>query len=409
MSSVDKKKILYIITKSNWGGAQRHVYDLAMNLPKDKFEPVVALGGNGALKEKLDFAGIRTISLTRLERDLSLLKDFPSFLAIYRTIKNEKPDIVHLHSPKAGALGSLASFLYNLRLRTLRLFSPSLVPSGLSRAGSRGYSLVAIYTAHGWPFKEKRKFFWRTSFKIASWLTVLFSDITITVSEDDRKKMSGMPFVSKKLQTIQNGIEKIEFKGKDEARKSLLGDLAEKFKDHAWIGTISELHKNKGLLYSISAVGEIAKEKKEKLIFVVVSGGEERDNLEKIIKEKGLEETVFLVGAINDANSLLTAFDIFILASLKEGMPYVILEAGAASLPVIATDVGGVPEIIKDMQEGILVRPKRVREIKEALTYLLNHPEERKIFGKNLQKKVLSEFSQEKMMSSILEIYGKRL
>src|SRR3989339_170438 len=102
-----KKKILYIITKSNFGGAQRQVFDLATGLSKEKFEVAVALGGRGLLKEKLDATGIRTISVETLGRDVKIFNDLISFFKIFQIIKKEKPDILHLHSSKVGFLGAL--------------------------------------------------------------------------------------------------------------------------------------------------------------------------------------------------------------------------------------------------------------------------------------------------------------
>ena len=79
-AEIKKKKILFCITKSNWGGAQRYVYDLATNLPRDKYEVAVVLGGNGKLKEKLELAGIKTISISSLKRDVGIMSDISSFL-----------------------------------------------------------------------------------------------------------------------------------------------------------------------------------------------------------------------------------------------------------------------------------------------------------------------------------------
>src|SRR5688572_22606349 len=114
-----KKKILYIITKSNWGGAQKYVHDLATGLPKEQFDVAVAFGhaspeatqakrGTGSLKERLDVAGIRTISIPRLGRDIQLIDESAVFFSLVKLIRNEKPDVIHLNSPKIGGLGALA-------------------------------------------------------------------------------------------------------------------------------------------------------------------------------------------------------------------------------------------------------------------------------------------------------------
>ena len=95
-------KILYVITKSNWGGAQRNVFDLATHMKASGHEVSVALGGEGILQKKLESAGIFTHPIESLERDISFKKDFHSFKKIYCIIRERKPDVIHLHSPKAS-------------------------------------------------------------------------------------------------------------------------------------------------------------------------------------------------------------------------------------------------------------------------------------------------------------------
>src|SRR3989344_8728852 len=130
-----KIKILYVITKSNFGGAQRYVYDLAINLRG--YDVAVALGGNGVLNEKLTASGIRTCSVASLQRDISPTKDIGSFGNLYSIIKKEQPDIIHLNSPKAGGLGAFACRFLNASRYTL-------------------HATRIIYTVHGWAFNEDR-------------------------------------------------------------------------------------------------------------------------------------------------------------------------------------------------------------------------------------------------------------
>lgn len=370
---VGKKKILYVITKSNFGGAQRQVFDLATNLPKDKFEVVVALGGKGLLKEKLGGAGIRTISVETLDRDINIFSDLISFFKIFQIIKKEEPDIVHAHSPKAGGIASLAAFFLKTKV---------------------------IYTSHGWTFRENRNAAWKLLVRLISWLIVALSDKTIVVSEDDKREATDFLGVKEKIVCIQNGVGTITFLEKIEARKKILSGQ-EKLADTFWFGAIAELHKNKGLNFAIEAM-----DKNLPAILVIIGEGEERKNLEQLITERGLQEKVFLVGQIGNAASFLKAFDVFLLPSLKEGMPYSVLEAGTASRPVIASNVGGLPEIITDMESGILVQTGRPTEIRKAMEFLLNNPERRSAFGEALQNVVASKFGLPKTLSQIETLYN---
>src|SRR5882672_751404 len=97
-----RSKILYIITKATWGGAQRYVFDLATHLPKDRFEPIVAYGEKGGLAEMLQKEGVQTHPLPALGRDVALLSDIQSFFQIFRYIRETRPDVVHLNSSKAA-------------------------------------------------------------------------------------------------------------------------------------------------------------------------------------------------------------------------------------------------------------------------------------------------------------------
>ena len=143
----------------------------------------------------------------------------------------------------------------------------------------------------------------------------------------------------------------------------------------------------------------------EKFIYVIIGEGEERTALQNLIQEMHLENEVFLIGKREGASSLLRAFDIFILPSIKEGLPYVILEAGVAELPVVASAVGGIPEIIQDMKSGILVKSKHEDEITLALEFLLANPQKQAKFGETLKEYVVKNFSIEKMVEETSMLY----
>ena len=191
-----KKKILYIITKSNWGGAQRYVFDLATHLPKDQFEPVVAFGGTGEagaaagiLQEKLNAAGIRTIFIPSLTRDVSWTKEFLVWRDLTRLMRAERPDIVHLNSSKVAAWGAFVAFMV-----------------GVPRV---------VFTVHGWPFKEYRNFFATFLIKEISWFTAILSDVVIVVSKGDEKIGKTSVGLKKKIQYVPLGIEMPEFLSRD--------------------------------------------------------------------------------------------------------------------------------------------------------------------------------------------------
>ncbi len=378
-----KTKILYVITKSNWGGAQKYVYDLATHI-SPLFETAVILGGDGPLEERLEEKGIRVISLPFLSRNINPFSDIKTFISLFKIFTSEHPDIVHLNSSKIGLIGALAA-------------KKAKVPR-------------IIFTAHGWAFNENRSWLAKKIFWFFHWITIILSHQTIAVSKAVKRDMKSAPFVKNKISVIQNGIEKISFKTEEEARDRLLPEKTY----HSlppktfWIGTISELHKNKGLEYAIRGVAKLKSLRPDfSFVFVIIGEGEERKYLEKLIKELRLEQVVFLAGYIENAPSLLSAFDIFLLSSTTEALAFVVLEAGMAKLPVVASGVGGVPEIIKDMESGILVRPKNSEEIAKALEFLISHKERSEDFGKKLKDTVKKNFSLKKMLAETVAVYKK--
>jgi glycosyltransferase involved in cell wall biosynthesis len=364
-------RILYGITKSNWGGAQRYVFDLATSARERGHDVAVLCGGEGALVEKLRQEGISVISLPGLERDINILKEFKNFFGILRILKREKPDIFHINSSKMGGIGALAGRLARIK--------------------------KIIFTAHGWAFREERHWAENLLIEEASWLTVMLCHRTICVSKRDFDDMAKKPLAGKKLVLIHNGVGEVSFHSKAKAREKLaLVTEAEV------VGTIAELHHNKGLDTALRGFSGAYKYTDTKL--VVIGEGEERAELESLVGELGLGEQVSLVGFKDEASRLLKAFDIFILPSRKEGLPYSLLEAGLASLPVVATKVGGIPEVIRDGETGLLIQANNPDALAKALLKLKDE-QLRKSLGKNLHTLVSESFSKEKMVAETLKQY----
>ncbi len=395
----EKKKIIYIITKSNWGGAQRYVFDLVTSLPAN-WESAVAFGGNGILNEKLSGAKIRTINIPNLERDISVFGDVFVFFSLIKLFLREKPSIVHLNSSKIGGLGAFAGRIYN----GIQKFKSLLTKSSEIK-------IRIIFTAHGWAFNESRNFLQKTIIKLLSWITIFLSHNTIAVSRKDYTQGINMLFVNKKISIIHNGVGKMRFFAQNTAREILLGNNTSKLSDNTiLIGIIAELTKNKGLEYAIDAIEKFG-EKKNNIIkipsvaLVVIGDGEYKIKLTNILKNKKLTKKVFLVGFKKDASSLLKAFDIFMFPSVKEGLPYALLEAGIAKLPVIASNVGGIPEVIDDMKSGILVRAKEPIEIYKAINLMLEDKIRMRRFGLSLHEKINIEYSLDEMIKKTIVVY----
>ncbi|MBL7155302.1 MAG: glycosyltransferase family 4 protein [Candidatus Portnoybacteria bacterium] len=370
-----KKSILYIITKSVWGGAAKYVYDLATNL-SDEFEINIAAGGQGKFAQKIKKANLPYFEIKNFQRWVNIFKDLLAGFEILFLLFKLKPDIIHVNSSKAGGLVGKAIWYYKLFSRR---------------------KACLIFTVHGWAFNEDRPGWQIGLIKLFSKLTALFYDKIICVSEYDRKtalKNSIAP--ADKLITIHNGIdaESISFLPREEAQKKLLGKASPLV-----VGTIAEWTKNKGLLYLLEAAKTIPAN------FILIGSGEnpDKEKLERYIKRHNLKN-IYLREWIDNAASYLKAFDIFILPSVKEGLPYTILEAMTAEVPVIATKVGGIPEMIKN-NAGILIQSKNSQQLAEKIIYLINNPEIAQEMTQRAKEKVVKEFSLEKMLKKTKRLY----
>lgn len=391
--SLKKKKIIYLITKSNWGGAQRYVFDLATKASSHNFDVQVIVGGNGPLADKLRVANIPVVTMERLGRDVSPLKDFGVLSKLYSIFKKEKPDIIHLNSSKIGGLGALAGRLAGIK--------------------------TIIFTAHGWAFNENRSLPSKIAISVAYWITLFFSHQTIAVSKM-MKDQASWPLVKDKIQVIHNGIALEPGFSRTNARHELLKYSeklhavvkATKATDLFWVGTIAELHPIKGYEYAIKAIKELVVRLQEKgvnkkIVYTIIGNGEDKERLHALVKEYGLEDTIFFLGHVDQAAYYLKAFDVFLLASLSEGLAYVLIEAGSASVPVVATNVGGIPELIDDMKSGILIRSQQHQEITHALEFLIHHKVVLHEHGKALRDKVVTAFNLNKMSSATFAVYAK--
>lgn len=376
--STERKKILYVITKSNWGGAQRYVFDLATTLAHTHTVSV-ASGGNGRLTDMLREQGVPVHPVDTLERDFSFKKEIDAFKALYKLYRTERPDILHLNSSKAGALGALAGRL-------------ARVPH-------------IVFTAHAWAWNEERPLYARAVIALLHWSTVLLSHRTITVSHAVYDQMARFPFTKKKMRVVHLGITPLPRIDKGQARAQFIARepaLQEKI-NIPWIVTLGELHPIKGHLYALKALRNLSREGLN-FVYLLIGTGEEKIKIERTIREYNLEGQVYCLGHIQDAATLLSAYDLFILPSLSEAFGYVLLEAGAAEVPIIASNVGGIPEIIgPDM--GTLVPPKNEELLADAIKENIKNSKAAHTASLTLKAKVQDYFTKERMVEETEDIY----
>ena len=355
-----KIKIFYLITTPQISGAEKQLFELAKRINKEKFSiSVCTIMGesNGFLLERLRECGIRCFSLN-INSKLEFFKIFKLFFLI----KRERPDI-------------LQSFLFfdNILARVVgKITKVSMIISGQRN--------TEIYRTGLRNFLDK--------------ITLPLADLVVSNSQAGKKLLiEREKFTENNIKVIHNGIALTGNKASGACHKASIE-----------IGFVGSLTKQKGVKYLLES---IVKLKNKDLKLVLIGDGKERVELEKQAKRLGIADKVEFKGRVESAWWHMKDFTVFVLPSLWEGAPNVILEAMALGLPVIATNVGGNPELIKDEETGFLVESKNSQALAKKIRYVLDlSEEERRKIGDRAQKAVEMKFSFEKMVKEYEKLYG---
>ena len=359
-------KIVYVITRSDViGGASVHLMDLASGMQTEGHEVTILVGGNGMLIEKVQERGLNCIPLKHLVREISPYHDFLCFFELKKKLTGLNPDIVHLHSSKAGLVG---------RIVTKILGAPS------------------IFTAHGWSFTDgvskKRRYIYR----LLERYIAKFSDKIITVSEYDRQlaltNRVGNPEL---ITTIHNGMPNSELPTIPEKRTTKINlIMVARF----------DAQKNQTLLLkSLASIKDLPWE------LELVGDGPDFDEVKRFTALLGLDNCVHFSGACDDVPTRLNNADIFLLISNWEGFPLTILEAMRSGLPVIASDVGGVSEAVSHQGTGFLIPRDDSDSLSDAISTLVSSSELRETMGKAGRLRFEQEFTFDTMLKKTLNLY----
>jgi len=354
---------LHVDTARTWRGGQNQVLVTVLGLRALGHRTVLAAHPSGELRRRAE-EGLDFIPLApRTEMDLS------AAWRLTRILKQLRPDIVHAHDPHGVAMASLALSMSTLPVK------PRLVASRRVDFHLRNTALSR------WKYRQV--------------------DLFICASEAIRKMLVGDGIPRKRTVTVHEGIDLAKVNAAPPA--DLHQDL---WLPHGApiVGNVAALVPHKGQRYLVDAAVKLLPDQPDARV-VIAGEGELRPSLEHQIKHHHLEKHVLLAGFRPDILSLHKAFDIFVMSSVTEGLGTSLLDAMACGKPVVATNVGGIPEVVDDGETGILVPPRDPRAIAEALRRLLADRSLRERMGAAGLVRVRTAFSAEHMVRNTLRAY----
>ncbi|NCP07369.1 glycosyltransferase [bacterium] len=329
-------KILRIIARLNIGGPSIHVHILTSGLDRRRFRSILVTGkispSEGDMSYLFASHDSKPIIVKELQREISLRMDIKAFLSIFRIIRRESPDIVHSHTAKAGTSARIAVYLYNFLY---------------------GRNVKMVHTFHGHVFEgyfspgKARFFVW------VERMLGLATDVIIAISESQRKELTERFRIAplSKVATLELGFNLSPFLECSAARGRFRKSLGIN-PDTPLVGIVGRLVPIKNHLMFFDAAARLASMMRDRpLAFAVVGDGELRHELEDYCREKGLSEQVRFCGWVRDVAAVYADLDVLALTSLNEGTPVSIIEAMASSVSVIATDVGGVHDLLGRSRE----------------------------------------------------------
>jgi glycosyltransferase involved in cell wall biosynthesis len=391
-------KIIHIITRMDMGGSAQNTLLTALHHDSQHYNVLLIKGSTlesamtksetKLVEDQLENAkqkGIEIINVPSLVRRISPIKDVRGLVALFRHIRKIGPHIVHTHTSKAGILGRLAAWM-------------ARVP-------------IVIHTPHGHVFYGH---FGTSLSRMFLQMEKLLSKIThhqIALTPEEGNDYLDLGVAkSNNLSVIHSGVDLNCFKGSAAESNPRRNELAIP-PDSLVVGYVGWLIHIKGVTYLVKAMAEVVQRHPNSLLVLVGKGdekGEEEVKLNKQVENLGIADNVRFLGWRPDVDEIMGCFDIFVLPSLNEGMGRVLVEAMATGLPIVASRVGGIPDLVKHGENGLLIPPADEGALERAISDLLNDKARRKRMGET-GKKMCRPYSVEAMVDKIDNLYSRLL
>ncbi|MBW2105160.1 MAG: glycosyltransferase family 4 protein [Deltaproteobacteria bacterium] len=385
-----KVKVIHIITRFDKGGSAENTLLTVRGLDKKRYDIILIKGlsleSEMGVREtrvvehnlaEVERCGIRTLTISELVRKIHPLYDLKAFVSLVKIFLKENPHIVHTHTSKAGILGRWAAFF-------------ARVP-------------IIVHTPHGhvfWGYFSR----WKTLvFVLLERLTAHITDKIITLTEQEKRDHLRYNIASEdKFLHVHSGVDLNKFFNVSVDPSEMKRNLG--IPDNAFVvGTAGRLTPVKGHRYLIKAAKEIVAIKPD-IKFLFLGEGELQEELEKMASELNIRENIVFLGWRPDVAEVMSMFDIFALPSLNEGMGRVLVEAMALAKPIVASNIGGIPNLIMQGKNGLLVPVADAKALASGIEFLMTNPKKRGEMG-SAGKKIAADYSVDSMMQKIDQLY----
>ena len=376
------KKICFINGTTVVGGGPLNLLQLLESLDKKEWVPVICSYDDGPYWNK--FKNLTTKAYSIPLRKLSL----SSWLKLRSILNKEKPDLIHTHGKGPGLYGRIAGWLFRIPV---------------------------IHSFHGFHYYDLPPFQRRFHLLVENILALLTPHHILSCRGERNKARVIHLLKDRKINIIHNGLRLTKFKElKPDKRKTLASLGLESWENTMLVGAMSRISPEKGILNLIHGFAHALETCSHLRLAIIGSCQEEHaqylKSVQTVVRELNLSSKIAILGYRENAFDILKIMDAYITTSLSEGLPYNILEAIALEQPVIATDIPGNNDIIRDSIEGILIPPDSIDGIRQGILKMFYMEENRRnSLVRKASERLKKDFSLEKMTSSVFSLYKKAL
>jgi glycosyltransferase involved in cell wall biosynthesis len=368
------------------GGPALHVSYLSAGLRDRGYETILVAGSVGQGEQSMSYVaeelGVPVVTIPHLHREISPVRDLLATMRLARIIRAERPAILHTHTAKAGAVGRVAALL-----------------------AGRHRPPIIVHTFHGHVLRGYFGRFWTGVFRLLERWLARITDALVAVSPEVRDELVAFGVApASKFRVIRLGIELDERLSRDGAARAetrrVMGIGDERFVV-GWIGRMTAVKRTDVVLRSVRRLRDDGVD----AVLCMVGDGPDRRSVEDLAGELGVMRDSLFPGYQEDVGPFFAAFDVFVLPSGNEGTPVTAIEALASGCPVVATRVGGVPDVVTDGADGFLVEPGDVEALAARLAQLAGDRDLRTRMGAAGRERMLSRYAVDRLIDDIDRLY----